>query len=67
MIEPKEINAEMIHRDLSELRKDVYGNGTPGLKTEVLKIKLMMKQNTWLTGIIAMTMISGLVKLIFFM
>ena len=61
------MNDEMIAKELKEVRECVFGNGKPGLKYEIVKLKISLKFNTVLTGIIASAMVTGVVKLMFFM
>ncbi len=61
------MDKESLERDVKELRHTVYGNGKPGLKYEMVKIKTTLKFNTWLTGIIAGALIAGLIKLLYFL
>ncbi len=56
----------MLERDVREVRECVFGNGKPGLKYEIVRIKSNLKFNTWLTGAIALALITGVIKLLFF-
>ena len=39
-------------KDLHTLKLDVYGNGKPGLKTEVVKLRMVMGGVKWAAGVL---------------
>jgi hypothetical protein len=60
-------------RDLNELREEVFGSNESGLKYKFVwlaakfeSLEKKMNVNNWLTAIMACSMITGVIKVLFF-
>ena len=55
----------MIVKDMKEVRSTVYGNGQPGLKTDVDRLKVFKIVSCWFFGAIIIASITVAGKLIY--
>lgn len=56
----------MLIRDVAELRKDTYGNGSPGMKYQLIELKNALKYNNVVTSLMTIAFIGNLIKMLFF-
>jgi hypothetical protein len=57
---------KMLCRDVAELRKDTYGNGSPGMKYQLIELKNALKYNNVVTSLMTIAFVGNLIKAIFF-
>jgi hypothetical protein len=57
---------KMLCRDVQEIRKDMYGNGTPGMKYQFIELKNALKYNNIMTSVMSGAFIGNLIVVIFF-
>ena len=55
----------MIAKDMKEVRGTVYGNGHPGLKIDVDRLKTFKTQAKWFFGVIFLAGLTVVGKLIY--
>jgi hypothetical protein len=52
-------------RELEKLFKEIYGNGSEGMKDKLVRVDANLKFNTWLTALVAGGVVSAVIKVFF--
>lgn len=65
---------ERLVKDVDAVNAAINGNGKEGMKEKLIRMEEQFKRvtvglklNNWLTGLMATALVSGLVKILFFM
>ncbi len=52
-------------KELDKVFKEIYGNGSEGMKDKLVRLESNLKLNTWLTALVAGGVISAVIKVLF--
>lgn len=52
-------------KELDKVFKEIYGNGSEGMKDKLVRLESNLKLNTWLTALVAGGVISVVIKVLF--
>jgi hypothetical protein len=65
-LESARVERELVTRDdVNKLKLTTYGNGSPGLKTEVQLLKDKMNGIYWLGGVVIIASIGNIIAIVF--
>ncbi len=52
-------------KEFDKVFKEIYGNGSEGMKDKLVRLESNLKLNTWLTALVAGGVISAVIKVLF--
>jgi len=52
-------------KEFDKVFKEIYGNGSEGMKDKLVRLESNLRLNTWLTALVAGGVISAVIKVLF--